>query len=230
MTFISIAIPTWEYNGKGAEVLRYSFEKMETQTFKNFNVVISDHSKDDEIKNLCESWQNKLDIKYYPCEEGRGIVAYNLNNAIRHCDGEWIKLLDQDDYFFDNDALAKTAEYLTDTTNWVATAYLHTKNKLDYFNYHQPSLNKYLCICNTIGTCSCVTLRNIEGMPLLDTKLTYAHDCDYFFRYLLAYGLPKFIDYPTIVNFLWENSITSTVTPELINRENKYILAKYGGN
>jgi glycosyltransferase involved in cell wall biosynthesis len=95
MSFMSIAIPTYEYHGFGTEVLEFSFDKMLSQTFSDFDVIISDHSKDDEIKNLCEKWKNDLDIKYYRCEEGRGIVAYNLNNAIKHCDGKWIKLLDR---------------------------------------------------------------------------------------------------------------------------------------
>ena len=53
MPKISIAVPTYEYRGKGVEVLEYAFNTMVKQTFKDFDVVISDHSVDDKIEVLC---------------------------------------------------------------------------------------------------------------------------------------------------------------------------------
>ena len=47
---ISICIPTWEQYGKGVNFLKNNFDRILTQTYKNFNVIISDHSKNDEIK------------------------------------------------------------------------------------------------------------------------------------------------------------------------------------
>jgi hypothetical protein len=64
-------------------------------------------------------------------------------------------------------------------------------------------------------------------MPRFDENLRYAHDCDWYYRYILKYGKVAFIREHTIVNFLWENSVTSTVTQELIFKENRYILEKY---
>ena len=62
---ISICIPTWEQYGKGLEFLKNNFDKILNQTYKNFNVIISDHSIDNEIKNLCESYSDKFEIKYF---------------------------------------------------------------------------------------------------------------------------------------------------------------------
>jgi hypothetical protein len=83
-------------------------------------------------------------------------------------------------------------------------------------------------VANSIGTCSGVTLRNVENMPEFDTNLRYAHDCDFYYRFWKQYGDPKILKEITISNFLWLNSITSTITQEFINKENKYILEKYG--
>ena len=39
-------------------------DSINNQTYKNFNVIISDHSLDDNIKNLCNSYSDKFEIKY----------------------------------------------------------------------------------------------------------------------------------------------------------------------
>ena len=44
---MSIAIPTYEVKGRGVEFLNDLFRTIEIQTFKDFEVVVSDHSKDD---------------------------------------------------------------------------------------------------------------------------------------------------------------------------------------
>lgn len=61
--FFSISIPTYGYNGKGSEFLNFSLYKLSSQTFKNFEVVISDHSTDNTIKDICticpDKWFNR---------------------------------------------------------------------------------------------------------------------------------------------------------------------------
>jgi glycosyltransferase involved in cell wall biosynthesis len=225
---LSIAIPCYEYRGKGAEILEYSFEKMRRQTYKNFDVVIADHSVDDQIENLCCVWSNKLDIKYFRNENGRGNAAVNTNFSIRNCKGDLIKLLCQDDYLFDRFSLEKTVRAFDDDTNWLASAYMHTFDKIKYFRRHLPTMNPRIYVVNTIGTPSCVTLRNVNDMPLMDSNLSYYYDCDFYKRFADQYGMPKIISDITVVNVLWENSISASVNNDLINREMQYILKKYG--
>ena len=90
---ISICIPTYEVNGKGVEYLNHSLSILQNQTYQDFEVVISDHSIDDGIKNLCESWKTRLDISYIRNEYGRGSISCNTNVAIKHAKGEVIKIL-----------------------------------------------------------------------------------------------------------------------------------------
>lgn len=225
----SIAIPCWEYNGNGGIVLDFSLDKMSKQTFSNFNIVISDHSKDDAVKKVCEKWQDKLDIKYLTNVVGRGRVSPNLNNAIRNSDGELIKLMDQDDFFYDQFALEFISDNFSAECNWMATAYAHTRDRISLFNPHYPEINSNLSRVNTIGTCSCVTVRNNDDLPLLDENLKYHHDCEWYSRLYKKYGNPEFLNIFTIINFLWNNNFTSTVTEDLINEEILYILKKEMG-
>lgn len=225
---ISITIPCYEYKGKGVECLQYSFEKMETQTFKDFDVIISDHSIDKGVEDLCKIWKSKLDIKYFRNDVSRGNPAGNMNEAMRKAEGEWIKILCQDDFLAYNNSLEITANAFDEKTNWIATGYIHTTNRKSYQNYHQPYINPQIYVINTIGTPSCITIRNIKPTIEMDENLSYAYDCEFYYRFANQYGVPKIVSDVTIANFLWENSITAGTTEEIIDRENKYILKKHG--
>jgi len=48
---ISIAIPCYEMHGRGTEMLQYSLNTIKKQVNSDFEVVISDHSKNDDIFN-----------------------------------------------------------------------------------------------------------------------------------------------------------------------------------
>jgi hypothetical protein len=63
---------------------------------------------------------------------------------------------------------------------------------------------------------------------MFDNNLSYAFDCDFYYRLKASFGDPIILDVITVVNFLWDESITSNISPLLINKENKYILRKYG--
>jgi hypothetical protein len=225
---ISIAIACYEYKGKGVEILEYSFNKMNVQTYKNFNVIISDHSVDREIEYLCDRWLDRLDIRYFRNINNRGLPGANKNYSIEKCDGDLIKILDQDDYLYDENALQATINNFDKQTNWLASAYIHTKDRLNYFNYHYPVWNENIYVNNTIGTPSCITLRNVKNIPKFDESLIIAYDCDFYKRFYDLYGIPKIIDPVTMVNYLWENQISSwSNAQEIIDREFAYLRNKY---
>lgn len=228
MKKISIAIPTYEMGGRGREALEFSFEKIATQSFKNFDVVISDHSKDNAIKDLCDQWQDKINIKYFRNENNRGSASKNTENAIRKSTGEFVKILCQDDWLYNKYSLEKIADVLNNKVVWLASSYVHSNDKINYFKRHYPTMNDNIFIVNTIGTPSCLTIKNLKDLPGFDENLTYCYDCEWYYRLLKAYGDPVILNEITMVNYLWDNSVTSKITPELINKENQYILEKFG--
>ena len=96
---ISIAIPTCESKGRSVEFLDDLFRTIEIQTFKDFEVVVSDHSKDDKLVDVIDDFQYKFDIKYVKNKNDFGNGPANTNNAIRNCSGDIIKVMFQDDFF-----------------------------------------------------------------------------------------------------------------------------------
>jgi len=225
---LSIAIPAWEYNGQGVELLARSFIKIEKQNFKDFEVVLSDHSKDDEIKNFCKNWEKRIKIKYIRNKNKRGSSSANINNAIKNCSGEIIKILCQDDYLYNRFSLEETIKAFKKDTEWLVSAYYHTKDKINIFNLHVPCLSSFLYKQNTIGTHSCLSIRN-EDPILFDENLLWFMDCEYYYRLLLKYGKPKILKTPTVIQLLWEGQVTNTlVTESLIRKELRYVNEKHG--
>jgi glycosyltransferase involved in cell wall biosynthesis len=224
---IDICIPTYEANGYGHEVLEFLFRSIEIQKFKSFRVLVADHSVDNKIKDLCENWKS-FEVKYIRNERGRGIVASNLNVLLDEAKAETIKWMDQDDYFLDESSLG-FFDLSGRKENWIVTSYLHTRNREQYYNLHQPMVNNMLYLYNTIGTMSCTSFKNVDGMPRFDEALRYSHDCDLYHRYWKRFGDPVFLNSNiTIANFIWTNSFTSQqATPELIVEEADYLVEKY---
>jgi glycosyltransferase involved in cell wall biosynthesis len=225
---ISIAIPCYEISGLGAKILEYSFFKLENQTFRDFDIIISDNSLDNEIKKLCKKWNltSGLDIKYYK-NKIRG-AAVNTDSAIKKADGEFVKVLCQDDLLFDEHSLEIINNNLDENTIWLFSAYVHSYDRLNCFKYHLPSINPWIAIQNTLGTPSALTIKNLKDLPELDNNLTYCYDCAWYYELNKLYGNPKIIEDITMINVLWEKSLSSNVTNELINKENNYIINKYG--
>jgi len=227
MNKITVAIPAYGYLGNGASILKYSFFQMSNQTFKDFDVVVSDHSIDNDIKDLCLKWDNKLDIKYYRNTADRGSAAANTSNSIKKSTGIIIKLLCCDDFLLGNDSLQIIFNNFDNDTNFLATGYLHTIDRIRFYNPHYPQMNEMIHVVNTIGTPSCVAIRNYSDIPELDKKLTYCYDEDFYKMYIDKYGGYKLINDITVANYLWNQSISSKISNELIEKESKYILKKH---
>ena len=60
----SVVMPVYEMNGNGHKVIEYGFESLAKQTFKDFEVVVSDQSKDFLVADVCEKWRDRLNIIY----------------------------------------------------------------------------------------------------------------------------------------------------------------------
>ena len=97
---ISVCIPCYEMSGEGHKYLEHNLNQLLIQDFKNFEVIVSDQSKNNEIKVLCDRYKNSLNLKYYPNTDGKKQASANTNYAMKKASGDIIKILFQDDYLF----------------------------------------------------------------------------------------------------------------------------------
>jgi glycosyltransferase involved in cell wall biosynthesis len=227
MPRLSILMPSYEMKNKGAEMLSFSLDILRQQTFKDFEIVISDDSKDETIKNYLHSIQD-LNIKYIK-NQGKHGIAGNTNNAIRNALGQILHIMCQDDYFYDENSLQKIVDTFDVGKGWMASMYMHTKDRKGLFNQQFPTWNDQIYLINTIGTPSCLSFIN-DNPIFFDENLTWFVDCEYYYRLYKRYGVPKILSEIIFVQYLWEGQTTNTlINQEVVNREELYIKEKYKG-
>jgi len=224
MTLLSVCIPTYEADGRGVDFLNYNFKQMKLQLFKDFEIVISDDSADEVIKNYIEGIKD-LNIKYIK-NEGKKGIAGNTNNAIKNASGEIIQIMCQDDYFYNKYSLQKIVDAFDKNIGWMASMYMHTKDRLGLFKQQIPTWNDQIYFQNTIGTPSCLSFLNDDNPVLVDENLKCFVDCEQYYRMYKKWGLPKVLKDLVIVQYLWEGQATSGITQEIINAEVAYINEK----
>jgi hypothetical protein len=225
---ISICIPTWEQYGRGLEFLENNFEKISTQTYRDFNVIVSDHSKDNKIELLCNRYLSKFEIKYIKNNSNLGNGPYNTNNAISNADGDIIKILFQDDFFFQDNSLELILEeFKNEKCNWLVNGCNHTHDDgKNFTNFMVPHWNNNIPLgVNTISSPSVLSFRN-DNPCLFDEELTMLMDCEMYYQLYIRYGLPKIISDCLITNRLHQHQISSLYDKD-INKEINYVKLKH---
>ena len=80
------------------------------QTFKDFEVVISDQSTFYNLRSIVDTFNHVLNIRYVRNTGVKKNAANNVNYAVKHATGEIVKLLYMDDFFVDPFALQKISD------------------------------------------------------------------------------------------------------------------------
>lgn len=227
----SIVIPCYEQHGFGRGYLKDLLHsiQIQIQRYYDYEIVISDHSKDNQICRLVDEQrsQNKLNIKYQNYEENYGNGVANLNNALKMANGEIIKVMFQDDFMFDRRCLEKFDKAFQDeNTKWAVCGCNHTRDGVNFSKFITPYWNdKLLEGVNTISSPSVLAFRN-DNIELFDEDLTMLMDVEYYYRLGQRYGLPKIIEDCLITNRCHDNQISSRYTGSL-EEEKKHCREKY---
>tara|TARA_Y100000310_G_scaffold244948_1_gene249858 strand:+ start:200 stop:988 length:789 start_codon:yes stop_codon:yes gene_type:complete len=231
---ISICIPT--YNRKGDEhdetynnltMLVDLFKSIESQTYTNYEVIVSDHSIDGSIKEVCDVWIDKINIKYFLNSKNHGSCEANLNYAITKSTGDYIKPMLQDDYFNSTDALSILVNTLkVSKKKWIACGCLHiNENDQTTFNPHPPRLSTPTQLLNGINLIGSpvVIMYKKEINLLFDHNLIWLMDVEFYYRTLKQYGPPILINDMLLITRLRKDGITNTmITQDIIDEETNY--------
>ena len=228
---ISIAIPTWECYGRGAEYLNDLLRTIQIQSHKDFEVCISDHSIDDEVLKEVKQFEEKFEIVYAKNKNDRGNGPANTNKAIEMCSGDIIKVMFQDDFFYDTESLEKIhSEFEKNDDMWLVNGCNHTND--DGYNFYwemYPSWNNnFLEGVNTISSPSVLSFRK-EVDNRFDETLVSFMDCEFYYGMNEKYGQPIFLNDVLISNRVGDYQISSNIKnkAELQSRESEYCKKKY---
>lgn len=226
---VSICVPTYEMNGYGKNYLNHSLSILANQTYKNFEVVISDQSENTEIEELCKTWNNKINIKHVYYREGPRKSSSNINNAVKYSSGEIIRILFQDDFLCDNLSLeTELVHFLGNHNHWLVTSCYHTKDGVNLINPFHPKYNDEIQYGNnTISSPSVIMIRK-DSFLGFDENLFWLMDVEFYKRTYDNFGLPSICNYITVVNREHPNQVSNTLVNEDVKRvEYNYVLDKY---
>lgn len=229
--FFSIAIPTYEMHGNGTSFLEFQFKILEKQSFNSFDIVISDHSSNDDIKNLCQEWSNRLDINYFKNTHGVGKSSANINYALKKATGKWVKVIFQDDFLFNDSSLETLYHHINryDDTIWVITACEHTRDGINMIRPFYPKWNDKMHLgINTFSSPSVLCVKN-DYKLYFNEELVWLMDVDYYKRMCDKYGEPYYLNEISVVNRLWGKQVSNVLSKEVKNKEKQIMIDTYGG-
>ena len=232
---ISICIPAY----KGIEFLKRLLDSIAIQNFKNFEVVITDDSPDNSVRELSSAYHDKFSLNYYRNESPLGTPA-NWNKAIENASGKWIKLMHDDDWFADENSLGHFAEAITQnpSTSFIFSAYrnhyLDTGRTNDVF-VDSSRLNilqknpATLFSRNIIGPPS-VVLHKKTARVQYDPAIKWVVDIDFYIRYLHDEKSPVYINKILVNVGIGEQQVTQDCFRQrpIEIPENFYLLGKVG--
>lgn len=102
---ISICIPAY----RQPQLLRRCLESIVQQGYSGFEVIVTDDSPDDAVKETVASFHDRLPVTYQKNPVSLGSPG-NWNAALMIATGKYVKMLHQDDWFRTPDALQQFAD------------------------------------------------------------------------------------------------------------------------
>lgn len=232
---ISICIPAY----KQVEFLKRLLESISIQTFRDFEVVVTDDSNDDTVYELIKNYKHNFPITYTKNTVALGSPE-NWNASIKLAKGEWIKMMHDDDWFVNELSLAKFAEAakISLGTSFIFSGYteinVRTNSRKNFIisNFYLKLLEKSplnLFKQNFIGHPSTTLVKN-NPYCLYDKNLKWVVDFEFYIRYINKYKSFVAIKDTLITIGISEYQITKAAfrNPEVEIPENLYLLHKFG--
>lgn len=193
MPKFSIIIPTYEH----AELLKRALQSVIMQDFEDWEVIICDDSKSDNVKAYAESMQDTR-ISYVKHDKGE-TAAENWNFGLSKAQGEHIILMHHDEAIVSPNHLSLIAQKMKENEVVISDVEVlyHGKKRhrltthlTQRFVSQHPKL---LFFQNTIGPTACLAFRRNQ-MQLFNPHLTWFVDVEWYYRMLKG---KQVLNYPT---------------------------------
>jgi glycosyltransferase involved in cell wall biosynthesis len=185
---ISVCIPAY----KNKAFLKRLLDSIKIQSYKNFEVVITDDSPDDDLFDLCQQYNNYFEVTYFKNSSNLN-TPENWNEAVKKARYDWIKIIHDDDWFVHAECLSLFAKAIVDnpSVHFFFSAYQNiylddNRSKSMYLSFFWSSLLRFnpevLISKNAIGPPSVILYH--KSMLQYDKEMKYVVDIDFYTRYL----------------------------------------------
>ena len=236
MVKVSICIPAYNNRASLARLL----DSIEQQSFRDYEVIITDDSDGDEIRRLAEE---RGYIRYYKNSNRSGPAA-NWNAAIEKSCGEYVKIMHHDDWFTTGASLQAFVDLLEEHPE--ADMAFSGSCQVEGESCYERCISgedaqlirrdwRNLFLGNTIGAPSAVIVRRRaveagEGAGRYDENLTWLVDMEYYMGILKKNPCFAYTEEPLISIGVSSGQLTESCREdgELNAFEYGYIYQKYG--
>lgn len=213
--FISICLPAFEK----AAALERLLKSISIQQYKNFEVIVTDDSRNDAVEKIVAAFQPQLPVQYFRNSPSLG-MAGNWNAGIQKASADWIKIMHDDDWFATPASLEKFAEKAAaSNSGFIASAsyQVHTPGEQgsieSFYTGEKELLNDLplsLFYRNTIGSPS-VTMFKKDDRLLFDKQFRWVIDIDFYVRYMEQHNNEfEYINEPLICITRDENQVSAS--------------------
>ena len=211
--FISICIPAYSR----VNYLKRLLDSILEQSYRHFEVVITDDSPGNEVQALIGVHSLKPLIRYFKNETSLG-TPENWNESIRRASGEWIKLMHDDDWFRDAESLSGFVRVLKERkTDFYFCTYSNVlpdgkEREIRASGTFLSRLNRnpdILLAANRIGPPSAVLFRNDPEITF-DKRFSWLVDFDFYIRYLQKHPPATYIPESLVCIGISGSQVTQT--------------------
>ncbi|WGH79848.1 glycosyltransferase family 2 protein [Jannaschia ovalis] len=224
---MSISIPAYEMAGMGAVFLGESFERLTRQTFRDFEVVVSDQSENAGVRETCAAYDGRLDIRVIDNRAGARCASANVNTALDGAAGEIRKVLFQDDLVATDDALEKIeAAFASGDSRWSVCGSTTIGPDGSRGRALVPRLTERMRFGrNTVSSPSVLAVHQ-SVRTRFDEGLVWLMDVDFYDRAQIEYGPPVIVPDCLILNRIHDGQVSASVDTTLRKRELKEVFRK----
>lgn len=221
---VSICIPAYE----NLTFLKQLLDSILIQNYPEIEIIISDDSTGEDIKNALPSYVNKLNIKYFkntPALKTPG----NWNHALDKASGDLLMLIHHDDWLNGQDVISKYVKVFEENPGldfaFCRSMAFSENNAAGLNAQHQKILNKLathpegLLLGNVIGPPSNVMIRKSVTLHYA-IPFIWLVDVEYYIRLLKGGYKFYFINEPLISVGIHDQQTTAFV------QQNKKIILK----
>jgi glycosyltransferase involved in cell wall biosynthesis len=234
---ISICIPA--YNS--GEKLNRLLDSIRIQTFKDYEIVISDDSNNNAVEDAINSRYSDLKIRYFHNEKALGTPA-NWNNAVEKSEGQWIKLMHHDDWFNFENSLQLFVDAIGVDKNAKLIFSSYSNLNLDNGNKYDVIANKFDIVLlkknylnlfkNFIGNPSCTMVHSSLKPYQYDVRIKWFIDFDFYLWFFQKDKNFTYIQKPLITFAIHKEQVTAAVqnNPAVEIPESFLLYEKYSIN
>jgi glycosyltransferase involved in cell wall biosynthesis len=208
---VSICIPAYQRK----DCLKRLLDSIEIQTFRRFEVVITDDSPGGEVLDIVEDHPLRPLIRYFKNPRTLGSPE-NWNEGLRKAKADWIKIMHDDDWFTGPDSLAVFADaiqnraarfYFSAYTNVYPGGRTKTIRIKDADYVALNKMPEILIAANRIGPPSAVIFKKDYAL-VFDNRMQWLVDIDFYIRYLKKHPPPENISEALIQIGISESQLT----------------------